>query len=198
MEKASREAFVKIKELGYDVFFYNLCSNWTMLEVMKNLGVSDIYLVEDICFELEAAAALLHEAGIRIRVFPNICQTCVNEDDISSLKTFFIRPEDIKLYAKYVDTFEFFGEKDKINTLYKIYAKKEAWPDDLSILITNFKDEVPNQCLSQLFGERRIKCGKKCFKGKSCRVCDALVDMAKIMKENNLVFTQESIYKEEN
>ena len=38
------------------------------------LGVSDIYLVEQMMFEIKDASLAAHKAGVKVRTFPNIAQ----------------------------------------------------------------------------------------------------------------------------
>lgn len=190
-EKHSKEMFKILAEAGIPAFFHTLVSDWTMLDAMKNMGVSDIYLVEDICFELDKAAKVLHEAGIKIRVFPNVCQSSVSTTDTHALKTFFIRPEDVAVYESYVDVMEFFGRDDQIKTYYEIYAKNKRWLGDLNEMIIDFNDSVDSRGLSHIFAQQRIKCGKKCMKGSSCNLCQKFADLSKVMLENDLVFGKE-------
>jgi len=64
----------------------------------------------------------LHDNNIKVRVFPNICQSSFKETP--SIKTFFIRPEDIKYYSTFVDVFELISNNAEIqNTLFKIYKQ---------------------------------------------------------------------------
>jgi hypothetical protein len=68
-----------------------------------------------------------------LRAFCNVCQS--SWDYTPSIKTFFIRPEDLSLYEGIIDTFEFYtDEKDatKINALYEIYTKDKVWNGKLS------------------------------------------------------------------
>jgi hypothetical protein len=99
----------------------------------------------------------------KIRTFCNVCQATWPEEE--SLRTFFIRPEDIFLYNKYIDVVEFFeAEKDKnaLNTLYNLYNKGERWAGPLKEIIKGFKGDTDSYYLFSRFGEKRIDCGKRC------------------------------------
>ena len=63
-----------------------------------------MYICEELGFSLDKISDILHSNNIKVRVIPNICQSSFSETN--SLLTFFIRPEDIKYYIKYVDVFE--------------------------------------------------------------------------------------------
>ena len=99
----------------------------------------------------------------KIRTFCNVCQATWPEEE--SLRTFFIRPEDIFLYNKYIDVVEFFeAEKDKnsLNALYNLYNKGERWAGPLKEIIKGFKGDTDSYYLFSRFGEKRLDCGKRC------------------------------------
>lgn len=78
-----------------------------------------MYICEELGFSLDKISKILHENNIRVRVFPNICQSSFLETP--SIKTFFIRPEDISIYSMFIDVFELVSDKDRQYTIFKIY-----------------------------------------------------------------------------
>ena len=186
----SRKAFDIFKEKEIPVFFSTMVHSWDVLTGLVNMGVSDIYIVEELGFELVSVAAVLHERGIQIRCYPNVAQSA--HPDVPDIKKFFIRPEDVELYEQYVDVFEFYGDNN--NLYYKIYAKDKKWFGDLSEIIFNFNKNLDSRCVVPQFAEVRSRCGKKCMKGSSCRICEKVDKLAETMQENGLYFkkTQEA------
>lgn len=91
---------------------------------------------------------------------------------LPSFKTFFIRPEDIDLYSKYIDVFDFADTPDKINTYYEIYAKDKQWFGLLKEIIIGYTGEEDNRSISPFMAARRISCGKRCLY-KNCSLCDS-------------------------
>lgn len=81
-------------------FFFDASAirDWDTLLMYIELEPSDIYITESLGFELDVVAKVLHEKGIRIRVFPNVAQSSWSKMPI--IKQFFIRPEDVSIYAK--------------------------------------------------------------------------------------------------
>lgn len=74
-----------------------------------------------------------------MRSYCNLCES--SWEKTPSIKTFFIRPEDLDIYEKYINTFEFFtDEKDavRLNSLYKIYTKDRLWYGLLKDLIVGY------------------------------------------------------------
>ena len=180
----NRKVFDIFKEKGVPVFFSTMVHSWDELIGLANMGVSDIYIVEELGFELASAAAVLHERGIQIRCYPNVAQSA--HPDVPDIKKFFIRPEDVELYEQYVDVFEFYGDNN--NLYYKIYAKDKKWFGDLSEIIFHFDKSLDSRCVVPQFAEVRSRCGKKCMKGSPCRICEKVDRLAETMQENGLYF----------
>jgi hypothetical protein len=180
----SRKVFDIFKEKEIPVFFSTMVHSWDVLTGLADMGVSDIYIVEELGFELVNAAAVLHERGIQIRCYPNVAQSA--HPNVPDIKKFFIRPEDVERYARYVDVFEFYGDNN--NLYYKIYAKDKKWFGDLSEIIFNFNKSLDSRCVVTQFAEVRSRCGKKCMKGSPCKICEKVDRLAETMQENGLYF----------
>jgi hypothetical protein len=57
-------------------FYFNIyVKDWDTLHGLINEGVSDIFIVEEMGFQLVDAAAIAHEAKVQIRIFPNVAQS---------------------------------------------------------------------------------------------------------------------------
>ena len=182
----SKKVFDILKENNFPAFFSTMVHSWDVLIGLANMGVSDIYIVEELGFELVNAAAVLHDRGIQIRCYPNVAQSA--HPDIPDIKKFFIRPEDVDRYSRYVDVFEFYGDND--NFYYKIYAEDKKWFGDLSEIIFNFNKSLDSRCIVTQFAEVRSRCGKKCMKGSICKICEKVDKLAETMQENGLYFKQ--------
>lgn len=146
---------------------------------------TDMYICEDLGFSLDKVSEILHKNNIKVRVFPNICQSSFNETD--SLRTFFIRPEDIDIYSIFVDVFELIADENTQQILYKVY-KQQKWFGPIKEIIPSFKGELDGRYILDSFGKIRSKCGKKClFKPESCSICDRFIDLAETLKKNDLI-----------
>ena len=185
----SLKAFNILKEHGFNVCFANLVNSWDELIGLADMGVSDIYIVEELGFELDRVAAVLHERGIKVRCYPNIAQS--SHPNIKDIKKFFVRPEDVETYEPYVDVFEFFGENH--NLYYKVYAKDKKWFGQLNEIIDDYNGSLDSRCVVKEFAETRTHCGKKCLKGIPCRVCDKMVKLSDTMQENDLYFKSTNV-----
>lgn len=174
-----------LRDNNIPFFFDTLVSTWTELTLLKQLQVSDMYIVEALGFELDKVHRVLSEKNIKIRVFPNIAQKDIRNYDIYS---FFIRPEDIDFYDSYVDVCEFFIDEVKNDeTYYKIYSKDKKWYGDISEIIIGLKDHVDSRAIIGQFAKSRVKCGQKCLKGEPCNHCEKIVQLSELLIKANLL-----------
>ena len=165
-------------------YFDTLVNDWDTFLGMINLGVSDIYIVEELGFQLDKISSIAHKNNIQIRCFPNVCQTEWAGTDV--LKTFFIRPEDVQVYEPYVDVLEFWGIKTKQDTYFEIYSKDKKWFGPLNEILIGFENDLDSRFTIPRFAERRISCNRQCLKGGNCHICDRIWDLSKTLQSANL------------
>lgn len=177
--------FNKDKKYNFNFFFDTLINNWDMLIGLLEYGVTDVYIVENLGFELKRVAEIASLYNVQIRVYPNVAQSSFNETP--ALKKFFIRPEDINEYDEYIDVIEFFDSDNKIDTYYKIYAIDKKWFGKLNEIILNFNSEIDNRYIIPRFYQKRVSCEKKCLKGYPCTRCDNIEQLADTLKEAKLI-----------
>lgn len=174
-----------VKENDIPFFFCNLANSIDKVYGFMKYNPTDIYICEELGFSLDSIAKILHEKGILIRTFPNICQSSFPETD--SLLTFFIRPDDIPIYSKYVDVFEFISDEVRQGTIFKIY-KQQKWFGDINEIIPTFKGNLDGRYVLNDFAAFRINCGKRCmYKPNSCNICNHIIELSNSFKENNIV-----------
>ena len=151
---------------------------------MMDLGVTDIYVVNELGFSLDKCAAAAHKQNIKIRVFPNVAQS--SWYNTSDLTKFFIRPEDVEDYLPYVDVFEIFENEENplfAETLYKVYAKDHRWMGELNEIILNFNVKLNGKYTHPLWTSRRISCEKKCLKGSRCDMCHTIAELGETLEK---------------
>ena len=137
------------------------------------------------CFELDKVSVVVHNAGARVRIFPNVAQ-CSTEYT-KDLKKFFIRPEDTLVYEPYVDTYEFFGEDRKLCTYLRIYKEHQEWFGLLNEIIIGFNSDLDNRFIIPRFPEMRLRCGKRCLKDGTCKICDRIEELSKSLEKLGVV-----------
>ena len=177
-----------------------------MLDGYLNLGVSDVYIVNELGFELDKVYDIVHDHNAKVRVFPNIAQSAWTYTP--DLKKFFIRPEDIKDYEKYVDVFEIFeGYVDGLEvyeiaepiiaeTLYRVYAIDTQWYGKLEEIIANFHANLDGRFLHPRWVDRRVRCGKKCLKGSMCDMCNTIAGLGESLEKAGIIVSKPKPEKE--
>jgi hypothetical protein len=80
---------------------------------------------------------------------------------------------------------EFYDSVDKQNVLYEIYFKDKHWDGKLKEIIKSMKNDINNYyLLGTEFARYRVSCGKECFKGGRCRICDRLESLADTLENS--------------
>lgn len=184
-ESYDNNSMEDIVECGVPFFFGNRVNNWDEFLGFVELGVTDIYIVEDLCFELDKISIIAHNEGIQLRTYPNVAQSSWKY--APDIKKFWIRPEDMITYEKYIDVCEFFGSEQHMSTLLKIYKKDKKWFGDLQEIIIGLNQPLDSRFVIPRFAERRVGCGKECLKGGKCQLCDRVVSLSKTLKNANLM-----------
>lgn len=172
-----------LQKIKAPYYFQELATCWDELINFISLKVSDVFVSCELGFELDAVKALLENTGIQIRCYANISQS--KGDNTKGIKGFYIRPEDIDIYGKYIDIIEFFGSVTTQNALYEIYFHDKKWDGKLNEIIKGIKSNVNNYyILSKHFAEYRTKCAKKCLKSNDCQLCDKIISLANSLRDS--------------
>jgi len=179
--------FKIIAEADIPFFFIDGVDNYDDLASQIRLGVSDVYILNELGFNIEKISTFCHDNNVQVRVYPNVCQTN-SKFDTNTFAQFFIRPDAVKLYDEYIDVFEFFGPLDKQAVLFDIY-RDERWLGDLNELILGLNIKVDNQTIMPYFDTMRVRCTKRC-NFRKCDICGAVKELGKALEEKNVVLTR--------
>lgn len=156
-------------------FFVEGCYTWDLLNECISYGVSDVYIIDELGFDIENVSYLCKKNNVNVRVYPNIAQTSARLLTLGDYTDFYIRPEDIRVYEPFVDVFEFFGSLNKEWVLYQIYSGEE-WNGPLELLILNLSKvkQTRNDLIPNIFGHCRLSCKKKCSYD-DCNMCNRCI-----------------------
>ncbi len=175
-----------IKKNNFNFYFFTKISDFDTLHGLIKYDPTSVFIANELCFDLARVRKVIEKSkkDIKIRTLVNISQT--SWIYTPSIKTFFIRPEDVDFYSKYIDIYEFFGDYKKQNTLFEIWAFDKKWDGKLKEIISGFTDDVDNSYIvNERFAEARSTCRKNCLSGGTCLICDKTVELAKTIKESN-------------
>lgn len=184
----NKDSLLRAKSYQLPYFFTNPVTTFDQLYGLIQHHPTDMYICEELGFFINSISKLLHENNIKVRVYPNICQSSFFE--IPDIKKFFIRPEDIYIYSNFVDVFELISDKERQQVLFKIY-KQEKWFGELKEVIPSFKENLDNRCIMSTFGAVRTGCKKRCmYDPNGCKICDRFIDLADTFKQNKIIVKQ--------
>ena len=63
-----------VKESKLNFYYDKYINSWDTLYSFVNMGVSDVYITEELGFELDKVSSFCHSKGVKVRAFPNVCQ----------------------------------------------------------------------------------------------------------------------------
>lgn len=177
---------------GIPHYYNEIVTNWDRFNGFLSLEVTDIFIGEELAFSAKLLSNSAKKNHKSLRTFCNVCQS--SWDATPSIKTFFVRPEDVDLYDGIIDTFEFYtgyDDIDRLNTLYEIYAKDKHWYGKFSEIIVGYQGEEDSKFIIPRFGQKRLECDKVCSKGleASCHICDRIVELSNTLKDNQIMVT---------
>lgn len=177
--KTNSKTYKELREGALQYFFTDFCRTDDEVYAFIKQGVSDVYIVENLAFNLREMGEYCHKKHVNVRVIPNMAQYAKGQKEwIPAPCKFFIRPEDIDKYEPYVDVFEFVAPGDRLSVLFKIYKSKQ-WLGDLDKLIIGLGEEFLNNGLIPNFGIERTKCKHRCMR-EQCFLC---IDMQRVAKQ---------------
>lgn len=166
-------------------FYYNASiDNWEDLNKYTEKDVESVFICGDLAFDLARVSKFCKKYRVRIRCYPNVCQ--YNWDSSEGIKTFFIRPEDVDYYNRYIDILEFWNSENMQNPLYSIYFHDKKWDGDLREIIQRLNFKVNSYyILGNDFAKYRSECKRDCIKTSNCNLCEQIVQFANTIEHSD-------------
>lgn len=156
--------------------------NLTMLDAYAELGVTDVYIADDLCYNLKETKDRCEKYDIKIRLVLNHIPMTTPGRGYDATSIIF-RPNDMNYLKMYFDTFEFDCGKPydwkKHRVLFMTYFIKQRWEGELSEINPDIRIPLDNRTLSDDFSYYRMNCKRRCDR---CNIC------------NNLYLTSERLH----
>ena len=183
----NRENVDALKAEKIPFFFSAVAADWQTFYLLLSYGPTDIYILGGLGFELDKLSKIAQAHNCSLRIYPNVCGPDTFND--KGLKNFYVRPEDINFYSRFVSVCEFYtgDDIDRELVYYKIYAKDKKWWGPLNEIIIGLGADIDNRYIGPEFSWFRSSCGQKCIKGESCKICSLVIEMSHHVaeRENN-------------
>lgn len=170
-------AYDKLQELGIKYYVTYPVNTFADLQVFADLGVSFILLAAPLTHKLDK----VQQYNVPIRMCPNV--QIIHPMNKTGVIGSWVRPEDVSVYEKYVDTFEFWGAPHFAETSLKIYKEDQKWPGDLTHLMPDLKVSIDSRTVPADAVTARLNCGQRCLEGGGCRICHKLEAFSRALKK---------------
>lgn len=180
----------ELAENGIGFFFdsnlpaYNYC----MLSSLLDAGVSDVYIADDLCYNMEDVHEICADRGVGIRAILNkIPMTTPNKGDDE--KSVIFLPRDIEYLKDYVDTFEFdCGDPcdwAKFDVLYRTFFERSRWGGEMAEINDDIYMSYDDDTILPYLAASRYSCGRRCDMRKSnnCRKCHQYLETQRHMHD---------------
>lgn len=178
---------LKLKDIGVKYYFdnsypaVNLCS----LDSLIALGVSDVYIADDLCYNLPRTHGYCDSKGVKTRMVLNRipCTTTFKGDDPKSP---IWMPRDIDNLAFYIDIFEFDNDLDDayFDVLFRTWFEKKAWNENIREINLDLNIDVYDNTMLPITSIKKMSCGRRCNKraGNKCDMCGQMADISNLLR----------------
>jgi len=138
------DAREKIKDLNLKFFFNQTAPvmSFRMLEYVASFGVSDVYIMDDLCYNLKKTKAFCEAHNIQIRLIANRIPS-IRPDKGTDVRSPWFIPETADELSKYIDVIEFDAGNSwaRLETLCKIW-KQKRWRENLRLINIDLETDI--------------------------------------------------------
>lgn len=194
----------ELKEIGVPFFFDASfgVGNYTHLDSLIQLGVSDIYFVDDLCYNLPDLSEYCHVRNVNLRLILNEIPA-TNFDKGLNPKSPIYKPDDISILIKYVDSFEFNCGKpyhwNIFEVLYKVWIETQRWHGDLRLINKDLQFELYNDTVLPDFSRSKMTCERRCNRrlSNTCHKCEQFLQLSDVLQSKGIRYNPEEVKIEE-
>lgn len=171
------------------VVAYNLCSLQSMIE----MGITDVYIADDLWYNLKEVSEYCLKHKVHIRLILNHIPATYPTRGIDPKAPIFT-PQDMWILDQYVDMFELdLGDPNHFNeakceVLYRRWFKSNDWLGQLNEINEDVQMDWP--CSSYLTDLviYRICCGRRCNSRVTnhCSKCEQFLDIARTLRDHDI------------
>lgn len=169
----------------------------TALDRMIHLGVSNVYLADDLWHDLKRVCDMCHDAGVNVRMVADRFQS-TGPSRGSDMRDVFVRPDDVPMLEGVIDVIEFDCYESRsrhtkydfarCDVMHHAYIERHQWDGNLQEINKDLKTPLANNTLSPMFTACKLSCRRSCAVGSPCRKCEQFADLAGELSSKNMRF----------
>lgn len=170
----------KCNEYGIKYYWNYPITSYYELKGLADLNPCYLFLGAPLSFNLKKIKS---KYNIPIRLCPNLAYDAYIPRANGIYGTW-IRPEDVEIYAEFVDVLEFVCENLTAEAaLLRIYQEQKHWPGNLNLLLTNLNVNIDNRIIPEDIGSIRANCGQKCMETNTCHYCEKAFIFSNVLRD---------------
>lgn len=183
----------KLKDRGLRFFFdsnYNI-NSFCQLQDILDFGVTDVYLNEDLCYDLPRVRELCNQYHVRTRVIVNKIPMLTLGKSTDVTAPIYL-PENLGVMSRFYDVIEFEleGSWNRFDVLHKIWFLDETWRGNARDINIDLGLDISGTGFFYTLCEEKMTCKHKCLtEGSSCKKCQQYMDIVNIMEEKGFEYT---------
>ena len=169
---------------------YNI-NSFCQLQDVINLGVTDVYIYEDLCYHLPKVREYCTQHHIRIRIIVNRISSSTIGKHTDVTAPFYL-PENLPVMSQYYDVIEFDlgGSWNRFDVLEKIWRQDGNWRGNARDINIDLELDISGTGFFYDICEEKMTCGHRCLsQGSSCRKCQQYMDIVNTMESKGYEFT---------
>lgn len=177
-------------------FFFGhnfLITSYTQLkDFVENIGVSAVYIGDDLVHNIEQVADYCHSHDIKIRLVANRIPSASSFKGINAISWFLI-PEEVDYYQNFIDVIEFDCETPDgydyvaAKALKKIFFEKKRWKAPLKEINKDLQSDILGSTFKSNSFTISANCKLGCMVHNShCNFCQSRYQLAEALQEKKL------------
>ena len=171
------------KKLPFYFGSSNPAHNWTQLENYASIGVTDVFIADDLTFNLSEVRDFCDKYNIKIRIVLDRLSSSVT----TSKKVPVYFPQSIDYMSIYYDIGEFATDDEhQLRVLYKVWFKDKQWLGNIQEINPEVSFKFPAQGVPRRFVRFRSNCGQRCLRGGACNECNLIPQLAVNLAEKGI------------
>lgn len=176
-------------------FFDSDCPayNYTVLDSFIKMGVSDVYIADDLCYNMSDVETYVHDKGIQLRLILNHIPSTAIDRGINQRSPVYM-PKDMDKLDKYYDVFEFdCGEPydwAKFDVLYRSWFENKYWHGEIYEINNDVDQKFHCDSLYPEFTDFKLNCGRRCNirVTNHCKKCEQFIKLGETLKKKKIRF----------